>query len=162
MGLALPNPLFIAAPARYHDAMRCCRPSRYPGTLQLALLISALGCGRSPDPEPRVPEERVPGSPSPDLRTDSNSPTVPGVENDEPVTQTTDSEQPASGGGGCLTDADCVPASCCHPAACVARDMAPSCDDVMCTQECRQDTMDCGGRCHCEAGRCKATLGGDS
>jgi hypothetical protein len=62
------------------------------------------------------------------------------------------------GEDACTTDADCVPAGCCHADACVARANAPSCGDVMCTTECRYGTLDCGGGCLCEAGRCAARL----
>lgn len=62
------------------------------------------------------------------------------------------------GEDACTTDADCVPAGCCHADACVAREHAPSCADVMCTTECRYGTLDCGGGCLCQAGRCAARL----
>lgn len=58
----------------------------------------------------------------------------------------------------CTTDADCVPAGCCHPASCVAAANAPSCTDVMCTAECRIGTLDCGGSCLCHEGHCAARL----
>lgn len=58
----------------------------------------------------------------------------------------------------CTTDADCVPAGCCHAAACVARASAPACGDAVCTMECRYGTLDCGGSCLCQAGRCAARL----
>lgn len=59
----------------------------------------------------------------------------------------------------CAVDADCVPASCCHPNSCVPVAQKPDCADVACTMECQAGTMDCGGRCACEAGSCKAILG---
>ena len=62
------------------------------------------------------------------------------------------------GEDACETDADCVPAGCCHPAACVAQANAPTCGEVMCTADCRPDTMDCGGGCLCHEGRCAARL----
>jgi hypothetical protein len=62
------------------------------------------------------------------------------------------------GTGACTTDADCVPASCCHPDACVARAQAPDCSDTMCTTDCRYGTMDCGGGCFCQQGTCAARL----
>ena len=58
----------------------------------------------------------------------------------------------------CTTDADCVPASCCHADACVAASNAPECGDVLCTLECQPGTMDCGGGCFCDGGRCAAQL----
>ncbi len=62
------------------------------------------------------------------------------------------------GDDACTTDADCVPADCCHAAACVARERAPSCGDAVCTTECRYGTIDCGGGCLCHEGRCAARL----
>ncbi|WAS92779.1 hypothetical protein [Nannocystis punicea] len=62
----------------------------------------------------------------------------------------------AGGEGECKVDADCVPASCCHPASCVPAAQKPDCTDVMCTMQCAPNTLDCGGRCACEAGSCKA------
>ncbi|HJL24867.1 MAG TPA: hypothetical protein RMH80_21690, partial [Polyangiaceae bacterium LLY-WYZ-15_(1-7)] len=58
----------------------------------------------------------------------------------------------------CETDADCVPAECCHASACTAAGAAPSCDDVACTADCQEGTLDCGGRCLCLQGRCAAYL----
>lgn len=58
----------------------------------------------------------------------------------------------------CESDADCVPAACCHAAACVGRANAPDCSDSMCTMECRYGTLDCGGGCLCHEGRCAARL----
>lgn len=63
------------------------------------------------------------------------------------------------GGDQCSVDADCVPASCCHPATCVPVAQKPDCKDQMCTMQCAPNTLDCGGRCACEAGSCKAILG---
>jgi hypothetical protein len=69
---------------------------------------------------------------------------------------------PAGGEAGaaatCSVDADCVPASCCHPNSCVPAAQKPDCSGQMCTMECRADTLDCGGRCACEAGSCTAVL----
>lgn len=58
----------------------------------------------------------------------------------------------------CVSDADCIPAECCHATACVAVANAPSCGDAMCTQECRYGTIDCGGGCLCHEGHCAARL----
>jgi hypothetical protein len=58
----------------------------------------------------------------------------------------------------CTRDEDCVPEGCCHAKACVARGRAPDCSAVMCTMECRPGTLDCGGRCLCQEGRCAARL----
>ncbi|UJR80231.1 hypothetical protein [Sandaracinus amylolyticus] len=58
----------------------------------------------------------------------------------------------------CESDADCVPAECCHADACGAASDAPECDGEACTLECRAGTLDCGGRCLCLEGRCAAYL----
>jgi hypothetical protein len=58
----------------------------------------------------------------------------------------------------CATNDDCVRATCCHANACVPRGQAPHCSDVMCTMDCRPNTLDCGGRCACEGGLCVAHL----
>ncbi|MBN1386417.1 hypothetical protein JW968_05595 [Candidatus Woesearchaeota archaeon] len=58
----------------------------------------------------------------------------------------------------CAEDADCVPSECCHATECVHKDFAPDCSGIMCTMNCEPGTMDCGGRCVCEAGRCTAQI----
>lgn len=77
-----------------------------------------------------------------------------------------DAKQPADEGkadeGGaqvCSSDADCVPAQCCHPTSCVVASAAPNCADMSCTEECRGGTMDCGqGHCACQEGSCVAVI----
>ena len=58
----------------------------------------------------------------------------------------------------CKSDADCVPASCCHASACMSASKAKLCN-MMCTQSCEPGTLDCGGSCLCRDGRCAAKLG---
>jgi hypothetical protein len=54
----------------------------------------------------------------------------------------------------CTTDADCVPAECCHPTSCVSQAAKPVCSDIMCTMSC-DGPLDCGaGSCGCTNGRC--------
>ena len=56
----------------------------------------------------------------------------------------------------CQTDDDCVPATCCHPEACINKDYQPDCKGIVCTMECRPNTMDCGqGRCVCLDNTCQ-------
>ncbi len=56
---------------------------------------------------------------------------------------------------GCQTEADCVPASCCHPKECILASNAPDCEEAMCTTDCKEGTMDCGkGTCSCVQGAC--------
>ncbi len=61
-------------------------------------------------------------------------------------------------GAECSSNADCVPAQCCHATTCVPASQAPQCDGVACTMECRAGTMDCGGGCGCQNGKCIAQL----
>ncbi|HEU4537662.1 MAG TPA: hypothetical protein VFS00_26260 [Polyangiaceae bacterium] len=66
---------------------------------------------------------------------------------------------PAGGAAVCATDADCVPAECCHASTCGSAAKKPDCSDTMCTRECRPGTFDCGGGgCACRNGRCQAEL----
>lgn len=55
----------------------------------------------------------------------------------------------------CETDADCAFNSACHPTACVPKSQAPPSAGVMCTEECRPGSLDCGGSCACVDGYCK-------
>jgi hypothetical protein len=105
----------------------------------LALLGLLAGCG------PKQGEQPAP-SPQPQPTTAAESGAA-------------DSAAAEAGGASdCAVDADCVPASCCHPTSCVPVAQKPDCADVACTMECQAGTMDCGGRCACEAGSCKAIL----
>lgn len=88
-----------------------------------------------------------------------------GSETQSPPPETTEGERASEGEGAvvvgddpCSTDADCMPAACCHASACVAVANAPSCGDAMCTMECRVGSIDCGGGCLCQEGRCAARL----
>jgi hypothetical protein len=55
----------------------------------------------------------------------------------------------------CLSDSDCIPSSCCHSASCMPRSNFSKCASVMCTTDCRPDTMDCGqGSCVCVNNKC--------
>lgn len=70
--------------------------------------------------------------------------------------------EPVGEGGGqeCSSDADCVPAQCCHPTSCVPASATPDCAGVACTTECRTGSLDCGqGHCVCQNGTCGAIIG---
>jgi hypothetical protein len=77
--------------------------------------------------------------------------------------------EPAEGGeaggeaGGeqvCASNADCVPAECCHPTGCVVASAAPDCAAVSCSAECQPGTLDCGqGECQCQDGACVGVIG---
>jgi hypothetical protein len=58
--------------------------------------------------------------------------------------------------GACSQDSDCVPNECCHPTSCIlTKDKRPC--NLLCTQNCQPDTMDCGqGSCKCLNSRCEA------
>jgi putative hemolysin len=54
----------------------------------------------------------------------------------------------------CQTDSDCVPASCCHSTSCTNKASKSVCN-LLCTQECRPGTLDCGqASCVCNQGKC--------
>lgn len=113
-----------------------------------ALLVITVGlsftaCTASAPAETASPEEQSSGS-----ETEGTSSTTE-PESDPHFVLSSDA---------CETDADCVPAECCHAAACVAATRAPSCGDAMCTLDCRYGTLDCGGGCVCFEGRCAARL----
>ena len=58
-----------------------------------------------------------------------------------------------------LTDADCVPATCCHATAAVPKNLAPECENNICTQECVPNTLDCGqGEIRCLENNCQIVL----
>jgi hypothetical protein len=65
---------------------------------------------------------------------------------------------PSVAGPECAGDVDCVPATCCHATACVPRSAAPACQGIMCTKMCVPHSIDCGGGCFCQSGRCSARL----
>jgi hypothetical protein len=54
----------------------------------------------------------------------------------------------------CTTDADCMPAQCCHPTTCVNQQEAIHVCNLLCTATC-EGPLDCGaGSCGCVNGRC--------
>ena len=117
----------------------CFMLSLHPRSLAvLPALLALLACGTS------TPE---PGRPAPD-----GSAVVPGASASPPAPHNLVVSQDA-----CQSDADCVPAGCCHAAACMSREKATPCN-VMCTQVCQPGTIDCGGGCLCHDGHCAARL----
>jgi hypothetical protein len=59
----------------------------------------------------------------------------------------------------CSVNADCVPASCCHPTSCTTKAKASNCSRSLCTQVCAQGSLDCGqGSCECLNNKCEAIL----
>jgi hypothetical protein len=57
----------------------------------------------------------------------------------------------------CKNDSDCVPEQCCHPTSCIPKEQKEVCN-LACTMNCQPQTMDCGGFCACENGKCVAQL----
>lgn len=124
-----------------------------PVTPDPALEQAPSDPARATPPEAEDPPgvgAEAPGPPDPREDTPADPP--------EDTTDPADSERLRVGDDPCTTDADCVPAQCCHADACVAKQNAPDCTDVMCTMECRAGTIDCGGGCLCFEGRCAARL----
>lgn len=116
----------------------------------LSLVIALQACG--PHEEQSAPSDETSGSET-STGNDQGGESGGGETSGE-----TSGGQIVVGTDACTTDADCVPADCCHAAACVARANGPSCGDAMCTMDCRSGTMDCGGGCLCQEGRCAARL----
>lgn len=59
----------------------------------------------------------------------------------------------------CSSDAHCVQEQCCHATSCININFKPNCEEIMCTEECVPNTLDCGlGRCVCQNHECKAVL----
>lgn len=126
----------------------------------LSVLVAA-GCGTADDgsgaatgadAQASTQGGDVSGTPPPE------DPPAPAPDGPKPFTIGEGAEQPPSG-GPCAADADCAPASCCHPKTCVDKARKPSCAGVMCTMDCRAGTFDCGGgRCVCKDGACAAEL----
>lgn len=56
----------------------------------------------------------------------------------------------------CISDKDCIPASCCHPDSCVPASKSPNCAGIYCTAVCEPGTLDCGqGSCGCVKNNCQ-------
>lgn len=59
----------------------------------------------------------------------------------------------------CSTDADCVPAACCHATDVVNRAYAPDCSQQFCTAVCQPGTLDCSqGEIKCLKHTCMAVM----
>ncbi|WP_437815200.1 hypothetical protein [Sorangium sp. So ce1078] len=113
--------------------------------LLLVTVLCCAACGAS--------SHEPPGSNTPPVQDPATPPAA------TPPAATPPGETIVAGSDPCQRDADCVPVCGCHPAACVAKATAPACEGgMMCTQECRPGTMDCGGGCLCKEGRCAARL----
>ncbi|MEZ4410519.1 MAG: hypothetical protein R3A52_29165 [Polyangiales bacterium] len=128
----------------------------------LALVYGCASRGGYAEPGPASPSANPPSPAS--LQSGQPLQPSPGNGRDSPVPPTVGpggNAIPTEGNGGsasgqeCASDADCVPAQCCHPNACTARAQRPNCAAVMCTMMCAPDTLDCNqGRCVCVGGRC--------
>lgn len=61
----------------------------------------------------------------------------------------------------CVTDADCVAATCCHATDAVNLDFRPDCSSTLCTAVCEPGTLDCNqGEAMCVKGSCEAVITG--
>jgi hypothetical protein len=124
--------------------------------LALALGVASYACKKDPagaGPGPTVVVEEPGAAPSDEpIRSDEPAPSEPERDGDFGTIEVVGTDVL------CQSDADCVPAPCCHPTTCVALADAPDCADVVCTLECRGGTMDCYGGCACQAGRCAARI----
>jgi hypothetical protein len=129
--------------------------------LSAALSIPCLwlACGSPPQPaEPALDAD--PPAQSPPAPPAEPPPAPP-----EPAPDAGPAGAADAGGGkivvgtdACKTDADCAPSQCCHATTCGARAKAPDCSSAICTRECRGGTIDCGGGCLCQDGRCAARM----
>ncbi|MEM7159488.1 MAG: hypothetical protein AAF799_42005 [Myxococcota bacterium] len=126
------------------DASSRARATTSPDLRRLGLIAAVLGCVALSIPS--CEKNPAPGS---------DPATNPGEGDDG--TKVDESKLVVSE-HACQTDADCAPASCCHATACVAAGDAPACDEMVCTTECAEGTMDCGGGCLCHEGFCTAQL----
>ena len=128
------------------------------------LALVAWGCGTTENAggatTPADAQAAVPQAPADQAAPPAAAAaTAPGDGNPFPLLPKKDPGADAPSGGPCATDADCVPAACCHPKTCVAKAQKGSCVGVMCTMDCRGGTMDCGGgKCLCKDGVCAAEL----
>jgi hypothetical protein len=107
-----------------------------------ALFVLLTGCGPTTPEAARPPADSAAPAPTASAAEPPNAPAGELVMSSDP----------------CKSDADCVPASCCHATACMSASKAKPCN-MMCTQSCEPGTLDCGGSCLCHDGHCAAKLG---
>jgi hypothetical protein len=112
----------------------------------LSLAIVLIGCNGGGS----IPARE---SPSSGGRVANESPVVPAAD-----ASRTNVSDPLPDGAECARDEDCAPTACCHAVACAPVAQRPACEGVMCSMDCRPGTIDCGGGCLCQAGRCGARL----
>ena len=121
--------------------------------ITVILLLPVLSCTQGRQPGQGFPPHIFPGNQALSTPVQSPKESVVGL----------GEERAVEFGGFCQGDADCVPASCCHSDACVEKSQKPHCGNIMCTMECRPDTLDCGqGRCACKSNHCTARIGEES
>jgi hypothetical protein len=72
-----------------------------------------------------------------------------------PTPATPDPPVPPATQPECATDSDCVPEQCCHATSCINKEKKGVCN-VACTLNCQPGTLDCGGSCTCDSGKCAA------
>jgi hypothetical protein len=122
-----------------------------------ALLALAACATQTPEPARPAPDDAV-ADPVATTSAPLAAPPVLTAPTPDPGASPSGNASLAISQDACKSDADCIPAACCHAAACTARDKAPSCAGLMCSQVCQPGTIDCGGGCLCHAGHCAARL----
>lgn len=141
--------------------------NRYRGAMSrplAAFVLVLLACGTPKAEAPTSPTREVaPIEAEPGGAPEPKPTPAPAATDDAKATPETKAggEQRTeirAGTDPCKTDADCVRGSCCHADSCVAKANAPDCKDAVCTLECRSGTMDCGGGCLCQNGKCAAKV----
>lgn len=59
----------------------------------------------------------------------------------------------------CTQDSDCVPATCCHANASINKEFAPTCQNVLCSMGCEENTLDCSqGQVKCVNNECSVVF----
>jgi len=140
--------------------------------LRIALFVPVLAaglgaCDKASPPGPDQPDTPAAGddagteptpAPAPGTEDGGVDPgTPPGDGGHEPPEPTPPLEDHPTD-IACSSDADCMPNACCHADSCVAAGDAPTCEDTVCTMDCKAKTLDCGGSCACQDGKCVAKL----
>lgn len=142
------------------------------GIIGLMVLVVLVGCSKDNPPpvlettpsgpsvgEPVPSQEGSPSAPASDLPTVGGSPETAPTSTPPLATPPSPTASPSGTPAGtqtCSQDSDCVPSQCCHAASCAPVSQQPDCSGIMCSQECRPGSLDCGGRCSCVAGQCRA------
>jgi hypothetical protein len=139
--------------------------SRSIALIALAGVLALVGCDKKKNDsaEPTSSGEAAEGGGEVVVEEPGSDPETPAEGAVEPIDhdelQYEGTVEVVAGTVPCNTDADCVPAECCHPTTCVAPGSKQDCSATMCTMECKSGTMDCFGGCLCgEDKKCAAKI----